>query len=65
MEVISYAQNREDVVLARLIDRVPHGRFVDVGAGHPIIENVTYALYLAGWRGVNIELPWLEPGPPG
>lgn len=53
--MISYAQNREDVVLARLVDRIPLGRFVDVGSGHPVLENVTYALYLAGWRGVNIE----------
>ncbi|MGH9384287.1 MAG: FkbM family methyltransferase [Vicinamibacterales bacterium] len=55
MRVISYAQNQEDVVLARLVSRIPIGRFVDVGAGHPILENVTYALYLRGWRGINIE----------
>lgn len=53
--MISYAQNREDVVLWRLVDLVPRGRYIDVGAGHPIIENVTYALYVAGWRGVNVE----------
>ncbi len=54
-EVVSYAQNQEDVVLARMTNLVAHGTFVDVGAGHPIMENVTYALYLRGWRGVNIE----------
>ena len=42
-------------MLFRLVDRVPRGRFVDVGAGHPILDNVTYALYLAGWRGINVE----------
>jgi FkbM family methyltransferase len=53
--VISYAQNQEDVVLSRLLRVVPVGTFVDVGAAHPYIHNVTYWLYLAGWRGVNVE----------
>jgi FkbM family methyltransferase len=53
--MISYAQNQEDVVLARLLDLIPTGFFIDVGAGHPILENVTYGLYRAGWRGINIE----------
>ncbi len=52
---ISYAQNQEDVVLSRLVPILPAGRFIDVGAGHPVLENVTYALYLRGWRGVNVE----------
>jgi len=54
-EFVSYAQNMEDVVLGRLVSLVPRGRFIDVGAGHPILENVTYALYLKGWRGINVE----------
>lgn len=53
--VISYSQNQEDVVLHRLLGVVPQGRYIDVGAGHPVYDNVTYALYLAGWRGINIE----------
>jgi FkbM family methyltransferase len=53
--VISYAQNQEDVVLQRLTRFVEKGAYVDVGAAHPVIHNVTYSLYLAGWRGVNIE----------
>jgi FkbM family methyltransferase len=53
--VISYAQNQEDVVLGRLLQIIPNGRFVDVGAAHPVEHNVTYWLYLNGWRGVNVE----------
>jgi len=53
--VISYAQNQEDVVLQRLVKVVDKGSYVDVGAAHPVIHNVTYSLYLSGWRGVNIE----------
>ena len=53
--MISFAQNQEDVVLFRLTKLISKGIYVDVGASHPILENVTYALYLEGWRGVNIE----------
>lgn len=53
--MISFAQNQEDVVLFRLTKLISKGIFVDVGASHPILENVTYALYLEGWRGINIE----------
>ena len=53
--VISYAQNLEDVVLFRLTRFVDRGFYVDVGAAHPVIHNVTYALYQAGWHGINIE----------
>jgi FkbM family methyltransferase len=34
---------------------VPKGTYLDVGAGHPIFENVTYWLYLRGWDGINVE----------
>ena len=53
--LISYAQNQEDVVLHRLTKFVERGVFVDVGAAHPVIHNVTYSLYLSGWRGINVE----------
>jgi FkbM family methyltransferase len=53
--VISYSQNQEDVVLFRLVELIPQGIYVDVGAAHPVLDNVTYALYKAGWHGLNIE----------
>lgn len=53
--LISYAQNQEDVVLHRLTKFVERGVYVDVGAAHPVIHNVTYSLYLSGWRGINVE----------
>jgi FkbM family methyltransferase len=53
--MISYSQNQEDVVLFRLVQLVPEGFYVDVGAAHPVLDNVTYALYQSGWRGINIE----------
>ena len=53
--MISYAQNGEDVVLARLFAGRPTGRYVDVGAGDPVADSVTKHFYDLGWRGINIE----------
>ena len=53
---VSYAQNQEDVVLARALhpdDRA--GFWVDVGAGDPVLDSVTAAFAERGWRGVNVE----------
>jgi FkbM family methyltransferase len=53
---VSYAQNREDVVLARALRPDDHeGFYVDVGAGDPVRDSVTKAFSDRGWRGVNIE----------
>ena len=52
--MISYAQNGEDAVLARLFDRST-GFYVDVGAGHPVTDSVSKHFSDRGWRGMNIE----------
>jgi FkbM family methyltransferase len=53
---VSYAQNQEDVVLARALHPDDRGGFwVDVGAGDPILDSVTAAFAERGWRGVNVE----------
>jgi FkbM family methyltransferase len=52
--MISYAQNREDVVLARVLPR-PDGFYVDVGAADPLIASVTKYFYDLGWNGINLE----------
>lgn len=53
---VSYAQNHEDVVLARALhpDR-ESGFWIDVGAGDPLLESVTAAFSERGWTGINIE----------
>jgi FkbM family methyltransferase len=53
--VISYAQNAEDVVLARLFAGQATGRYVDLGAGDPVEDSVTKHFYDLGWRGLNVE----------
>jgi FkbM family methyltransferase len=53
---VSYAQNGEDVVLARALRPDDHeGFYVDIGAGHPTVDSVTAAFSQRGWRGINVE----------
>jgi FkbM family methyltransferase len=52
---VSYSANNEDVILNRLFAGQERGFYVDVGAGHPLYENDTRALYDRGWRGINVE----------
>jgi FkbM family methyltransferase len=53
--MISYAQNREDVLLARVFHDVAAGFYVDVGANDPEHCSVTKHFYDQGWRGINLE----------
>jgi FkbM family methyltransferase len=53
---VSYAQNAEDVVLARALRPDENvGFWIDVGAGDPRELSVTAAFADRGWRGINIE----------
>jgi hypothetical protein len=53
--MLTYAQNFEDVMLARLFSKQADGFYVDVGGWHPEIHSVTKFFYDRGWRGVNVE----------
>lgn len=55
MTFVSYAQNYEDVMLWRVLKHIEKGFYIDVGANDPNIESVTKALYMRGWRGINVE----------
>lgn len=52
---VSYAQNGEDVVLWRALGHLQAGRYVDVGAQHPVHDSVTWLFYVNGWQGVDVE----------
>ncbi|MEW6450278.1 MAG: FkbM family methyltransferase [Pseudomonadota bacterium] len=57
---ISYAQRYEDLHLLRCFGNQPGGCYIDIGAGHPVYDNVSLAFYLRGWSGVTVEPnPWL------
>lgn len=51
---VSYAQNFEDVRLARVFPGAA-GCYIDVGAYEPVFHSVTKLFYDRGWRGVNVE----------
>lgn len=52
---LRYSQEGEDGILARIFETQRFGFYVDVGAHHPIRYSNTYRLYVAGWRGINVE----------
>jgi len=53
--MVSYAQNHEDVLLARVFAGVERGFYVDIGAFDPTIGSVTRHFYDHGWCGINVE----------
>jgi FkbM family methyltransferase len=37
------------------------GFYIDIGSGHPVYDNVSFAFYLQGWSGITVEPnPWLS-----
>jgi|GEM_PF-1284109 len=53
--MITYAQNFEDVMLARLFQGQHRGFYIDIGAWHPTVHSVTRHFYDLGWSGINVE----------
>ncbi len=53
--LVSYAQNFEDIILWRALGNIPHGRYIDIGAQSPDEHSVSKLFYLKGWRGVHVE----------
>src|SRR4051812_45405548 len=55
----SFAQGAEDIIIPHIVRyhfgiQGP-GSFVDVGCNAPVRYSNTFALYLLGWRGINID----------
>ncbi len=51
----SYAQHLEDYHLAQAFVGQEGGFYIDVGAGHPVADNVSCWFYLRGWAGLIVE----------
>ena len=49
-----YSETGEDAVIEQIFAN-EIGKYVDVGASHPIIGNNTYKFYKRGWKGIGIE----------
>ena len=52
---LSYTQNLEDYHLSLALAGRACGTYIDVGAGHPIADNVSFWFYERGWRGIVVE----------
>jgi FkbM family methyltransferase len=58
---VSYSQRFEDLYLGICFPDKRDGFYIDIGAGHPVYDNVSFAFYLRGWRGIAVEPnPWLS-----
>ena len=55
MSPVSYSQRFEDLYLALCFPDQTAGFYVDIGAGHPVYDNVSFGFYLRGWRGIAAE----------
>jgi FkbM family methyltransferase len=52
---LSYTQNLEDYHLSLAFAGQEEGFYIDVGAGHPVADNVSMWFYERGWRGIVAE----------
>jgi FkbM family methyltransferase len=52
---LSYTQNMEDYHLSLAFAGQRTGMYIDIGAGHPIADNVSFWFYERGWQGIVVE----------
>lgn len=52
---VSYAQEGEDLLLARIFLNQTGGYYIDIGAHHPTRFSNTYWAYRQGWSGLAID----------
>jgi FkbM family methyltransferase len=52
---LSYAQNLEDYHLWLALGGEGIGAYIDIGAGHPVADNVSMWFYERGWSGIAVE----------
>jgi FkbM family methyltransferase len=52
---LSYTQNLEDYHLSLAFAGQATGRYIDIGAGHPVADNVSFWFYERGWQGIAVE----------
>jgi FkbM family methyltransferase len=52
---LSYTQNLEDYHLSLAFAGQKTGIYVDIGAGHPVADNVSFWFYERGWHGIVVE----------
>lgn len=55
MDLVSFAQNLEDVLIWRALGHIEKGRYIDVGAQHPTVDSVSKMFHEQGWHGTHVE----------
>lgn len=53
--MLTYAQDKEDLIIAEILKDVMNGFYIDVGANDPELFSVTKLFYDCGWHGINLE----------
>ena len=51
----SYSFEGSDLIVSSLLRNISQGKYIDVGANHPTIQNNTNYFYQKGWRGLAID----------
>jgi len=49
------SQYNESEIIKRFFGDKKEGRYIDIGAGDPVIHSNTYELYQKDWRGILVE----------
>ncbi|MDR2831144.1 MAG: FkbM family methyltransferase [Methanobrevibacter sp.] len=58
--ILSFSEDKEDLILLSFLDKIKNGFYIDVGANDPYADSVTKLFYDLGWNGINIEpLPYM------
>jgi len=52
----SFSQFGEDLFIAEFFENQKEGKYVDLGAFHPMKLSNTYLLFKKGWSGTNVDL---------
>ena len=52
----SFSQFGEDLFIAKFFANQKEGKYVDLGAFHPMRLSNTYLLFKKGWSGTNVDL---------
>ena len=52
---LSYSQNMEDYHLSLAFAGQSTGLYIDIGASHPVADNVSFWFYERGWQGIAVE----------
>lgn len=55
---MSYSQARQDLFVMHMMAGQP-GKYLEIGASHPVEINNTYLLEQHGWKGLSVEI---DPG---